>query len=206
MKNIKNIALLSISIFSMFDILCIGDNIGKVAAEALSEGLKEAAKTVGSDATQEIVKAAQIFSDTGIEATKITTDGAVELAKITSDNVAKASKELGADAVKALYPVVGAVIFFYGVKDLVNAGKDFYAYVYPSEEKVAKIEEAREKIQFYEAKRNFRDCLIKNIKGQMNGSGLPSACEELANLFIIAGSKDAFIEMSENFKFAHSRT
>lgn len=201
MKNIKKIAFYSILSLSILKMSCKGEHMFERAAKILGDSGIEATK---------------IAADAGLEATRLTTQAALDATKLTaeagkivgenavtvSEKAIKASEKFGSEAAKVLAPVAGVAVIIYGASTVVDMGARLYDYNNPDEEKKARLSQAREINDYIGAKRAFRTCLKNNLKTtQRNASGIPTSCEDLANMFAIAaGSRTELDEMTEVFK------
>lgn len=196
MKTIKKTTFYAtLTLLVIKNLYPVKEHMFERASKVIAEGVVDATKIL-SDASVEGAKGI------GIEATKIVSDAGIEATKILKEGAVKSSEQVGLAAAKQLTPYIGAAICIYGLKQVADAGIEVYAYNFPSEEKTAKINEAREKNSFYDAKRNLRTCLLNNGKTQKNSSGIPVACEELGRIFTVIGGQSQFEEMKENFKTA----
>lgn len=180
-----------------------GRKSDKIASAAFEESVKTASKAGVTMARDIGVESTKVFVNGGLEAAKIAADTGLEVSKIAADGVVKSSERVGLAATQELAPYVGAAVCIYALKEVATIGSDLYEYNYPGEEKKAKINEAREKNEFYDAKRNFRSCLINNSKAQRNNSGLPVACEDLGRMFTMMAGRGALDDMTETFKAAY---
>lgn len=161
----------------------------------------EMAQKFGSESTK-------IAAEAGLGVTKLTTQAALDATKLTteagvkaSENAIIASERFGVDAAKVFAPIVGAAVLVYGASTVVDMGTRLYVYNNPDEDKKARDNQAREVNEYIDAKRAFRTCLKNNLNTQRNTSGIPTACENLANMFAIAaGSRSGLDEMTETFK------
>lgn len=177
MKNIKKALLYAVFTPVMMNVLGMGSSLGKEAAKELATASVEVAK---------------ITAVASVDVTKIAAKGAVE----SSEKVALA-------ATKELAPYIGAAVCIYGLKESAYVAADLYDYFKPDEEKQERIKEAREKNEFYDAKRELRGCIMQNNKGQRSEFGTPQACDNLVRKFILVAGRNAFNDMAENFKAAY---
>lgn len=109
-----------------------------------------------------------------------------------ADNVEKITKAI---------VVIGtiALIAYMGI-EIIKSCKDIYLYFNPTEEKKEAIRKAIEKIAYLDSERNFRECLMKNAKQQLNETGFPVDCEECGHVFAQTAGKEAFNEMVKLFR------
>ena len=179
----------------------ITDRVLPVAQKIAEQGL-EASKSI-ADATivlgESHVTATQIAAD----ALKTASEAALEATTIATEGVVVASRTFGSEAIAKVIPALGAAAGIYSFYKLGYACADIYAYFYPSEEKKALINKAREKNRFFEAKQEFRACLMKNGKSPRNVIGRPCACEDLANVFAMVSGESELDSMTTTFQRAY---
>ena len=131
-----------------------------------------------------------IGSDFGKNAAEKLCDTVDKNANKLSDAAEKLSSsadKLG-DAAKTFGVCISAA--YVGIK-VVELGRDGYAYCYPSEEKKNSEAKAAQEYKFLVAKREFRECLVKNGKEKRDHAGIPIFCTDQAcNLAIAGGEAD----------------
>jgi len=207
MKNIKKTSLYFVLAFSIFKLSCVGENLGLSGLTKLSNSIEKTAEVfsaTGVQAAQGLgVESTRIAANAAVEATQIAANAGIEVANITAQGAITASERFGLKAAKQLAPAVQAAVAIYGCGQVYVIGKDIYSSRNPDEENTARINEAREKNQYYDARRVFRSCLMTNARTERNASGLPTACEDLAQQFIMAAGKSGFEEMAETFRTAY---
>src|SRR4029077_8895204 len=107
--------------------------------------------------------------------------------------VPEASKNLALDGAKELansadkfIAVADIAVVTIGLimvaKHVYYVGKDVASYMCPSEEKKDRESKAQENFEKRIAKKEFRNCLIKNNKCSRNQFGRPKECEQAAQL------------------------
>jgi len=93
------------------------------------------------------------------------------------------------------------------VKELYYLAKDTTSYFFPTKEQIASALEAHKECEILEAKKTFRDCLIKCLKDksgyEINASGRPTMCEQAAQMLESLGGKNEAVELTENFQYLH---
>ncbi len=181
----------------------IGFDAAKIAAEA---GIKatQIASSAAIDGAQRIgVDAADKVSMALLKATQTTAGATKDISKDIVDGMVKSSATIGSEAVEKLVPVASAIAGVYAVGKVIHVGVDIYKYNYPDEKERALREDAKERIAVITTKRGFRECLMKNAKGQRNKVGLPIACEECGNAFAMTAGGAAYQDMTETFKMTY---
>lgn len=99
-----------------------------------------------------------------------------------------------------LNAIAGAAVGVYALTQLYAIGKDIHESMNPSEVKKALIAEAHERVKLLDAKREFRTCLMKNAHTPRNASGIPSACDDLGDMFATMAGRAEFEQMTALFK------
>ncbi len=204
-----------IAYIAILNIPCMGyEHMGERLGKSMAKGLEESSQTISqagiemaqivSSATTESaqkigVDAAEKASTALLEATKITAETSKDRSKEIAEGVVKSSEIIGS-AIQQLVPLAYIGITILGIKEVVNFGRVLYKDMYPDAEKITKIKKAEEEIASIDAKRSFRECLIKNSNEARNNDGIPQKCEECGEIFAMTVGRGAFQEMVETFK------
>ncbi len=100
---------------------------------------------------------------------------------------------------KHLTTAVGAALCLYSASQLYSMVRDIQEQNTQSEEKKARINEARRMNELINAKRGFRNCLINHINSPRNDSGRPVACEDLASMLAMIAGQAELDKMTTTF-------
>jgi hypothetical protein len=122
-----------------------------------------------------------------------------------------ASSQLGVQAANTLakvgntaVAVAGVGVAAYSVVQLYPIGKEIVSYAFPSEEQkkqqAASLLDAERRLKSLETQDKFSDCLIVNRLKDKSESGLPRACEEIADAMISFGFHDHVAKTAAYFK------
>ncbi len=98
--------------------------------------------------------------------------------------------------------IVALAISVYAVNELYPIACNIASYFFPSEEQIARTAAAVKSNKIFEAKKTFRDCLIKSLekKGyETNASGIPTVCEQAAQMLEKVGGKNEADTLTETF-------
>lgn len=106
-------------------------------------------------------------------------------------------------SLKSLNTAAQITLAIYCAAKLCVVAKDLYDYCYPSETQKAITQAAAKVNKLFRAKQGFRTCLMNNATSPRNDSGIPTACQELANAFGAVAGQPALDEMTTNFKDAY---
>lgn len=189
-KNVFNNLILVIFIFNF--ISCSAHGAGEKAVIAGGKAL---------------IESTHVVSDALIEVTTIATKGGIEMSQIAGDAGVKASEGIGLKSTEvasdAFSKIAIIAMSLYGVKLIIDIGRDAYTYFNPGEEKIARIKAARKINEIFDIEFEFKDCLLKNPKALRNSDGCPVACEELAQKFCTLVGRSELIEITENFKYVY---
>lgn len=211
MQKIKRILFYSIIIFSiMRSPHCYASNEWfEAAGKQVRNGVEKAGNIVGDAITK---AAPSMGKELGEKLPALGSDGA----KILSDGLANQLPTVGTNAATILGDKVtllgdkvtlvgGAAIGAYSFFQLYLIGKQIRDDKYPGEEQKARINAAHEKNQAFDAKQEFRTCLINNTKTPRNASNRPTTCENLASMFAMMAGRAELDDMTENFKTAYPK-
>jgi hypothetical protein len=84
--------------------------------------------------------------------------------------------------------------------ELYYVAKGTKSLLLPTKEEQIHVEEVEKEIKSFDAKKEFRSCLMKHRATSERGpSGLPSACEEAALMFAVLGKREEVKKMTETF-------
>ncbi len=100
---------------------------------------------------------------------------------------------------KGLATVAGTAVGLYGVSKLYTIASGINEQNVSSDDKKARINLARQKNDLFAARKEFKSCLMKNIKTERNDSGRPVACEDLASIFAMIAGKSELDQMTTTF-------
>lgn len=98
-----------------------------------------------------------------------------------------------------LATAAGAALCVYSASQVYTMARDIYKQNTQSEEKKVRINEARQKNGLFAARKEFRSCLMRNIKAEKNDSGRPVACEDLASMFAAMAGKSELDQITTIF-------
>ncbi len=134
--------------------------------------------------------------------------GMVEVATIVTPAIENASTTFGSDAAGKVAAVgdkfaviSGAAVCVVAVVQTASLVKDLGAAVFPSNEQKARELEYADKYNYLLKKKELNDCLVKNAYHKKGLSGLPSICEETAEMFALAaGDDEEFNKLVNVFK------
>jgi hypothetical protein len=119
-----------------------------------------------------------------------------------------ASTQFGSDAAGKVAAVgdkfaviSGAAVCVVAVVQTASLAKDIASAVFPSNEQKARELEYSLKYNYLLKKKELKDCLVKNAYHKKGPSGLPSVCEETAEMFALAaGDDEEFNKLVNVFK------
>lgn len=81
-----------------------------------------------------------------------------------------------------------------------SVGKDIKSYFFPNKEEELQIVSARKKLKVDTARSKFKHCLVTNkLNSEINSSGCPVNCEELARVFVACGGRNELIDITAIF-------
>lgn len=161
----------------------------------------EAAKNLGLEGAKEvgdgIAKSLQHIDPTlGDQAAGTIGDKLKEVAP----TLGREAAEKIAPALENVSTVIGVGVAIYGTVQAASIAGDVYNHFNPDEEKMARINAARETNEYFDAKRGLRTCLINNAWTPRNEAGIPTVCENFSRTFRMIAGKSALDEMVTNFK------
>lgn len=85
-------------------------------------------------------------------------------------------------------------------KEAGRAGCAIKSYIKPSAKEKFDALKVKEKYKYLLARKTFKECLAKNVRGQRNSYGRPEECEELARMFAMVGGDEEIENMTGIFK------
>lgn len=132
-------------------------------------------------------------------AAKIGTDAAKNAVASTS----KSSSMLGAlfDQFNQIIAVVFTINTLRSLAvDAGRAASAIKSYIKPSDEEVVSSLRMNDAYEYLSARKNFKDCLVKNVQGKKNVAERPEVCENLARMFALIGGNNEIEELTKIFK------
>lgn len=218
MKNIKNnlfyviiiLSALNSSMTQSAGVLSAegGKEAAKALGESLANGFKNIDPTLGKQAAatlgDKLADGLQHIDPTlGNQAAGTLGDSLGDKLKEAAPTVALEAAAKLAPALEVTSIAASAGVAIYGTFKLVSTATDVYNHFNPDEEKIARINEAREKNEYFDAKRGLRTCLMNNAWKPRNDAGIPTVCENFSRTFRMIAGKAALDEMTTNFKNAY---
>lgn len=98
---------------------------------------------------------------------------------------------------------IGVGVAIYGTFKVASVAADVYNHFNSDEERMARINAARETNEYFEAKRGLRTCLMSNASTARNQVGIPTVCENFSRTFRMVAGQSALDEMTSNFTSAY---
>ena len=111
--------------------------------------------------------------------------------KATTSSIETVAGEKTLEKLSVAGPYVSVVVQVYYI------GQEIRKHNFPTEEERAHAFEVSEKYAFISAENEFQRCLMENRSTFERGfSGCPTACEDIARMFIMLGGKDEVNRMT----------
>ena len=121
----------------------------------------------------------------------------------------KVAKKAGKETLKE---VVNALDFLFTIRMLKSLVEDGYNvteaiadYVHGRTPKNIDHEEYKKICQYLEAKKKFKDCIIKNARKNVGGYGYPKECETLGKMFTAMGGYQDTKKITKIYKNMHKK-
>ena len=110
------------------------------------------------------------------------------------------------DQYKQVFKAVGTIGMLASLtRDTGRAACAIKSYVKPSDEEIVRALRVEEAYHYLLARKNFRNCLVENVRGKQNAAGRPEVCEQLVRMFVLAGGSREVETMLETFKKVHAQ-
>lgn len=167
----KKLIMLVLPLF-LCDYMVAVDSAG--VAETINHVINDSAKAVSAGAAKVAAKSAS-----------------------KSDLAKKALKK----RYKEVFKVLDTTYMTYSLcVDFIHACQVINRYMQEGDKETISDLQVEEACKYVRGRIIFKDCLIKNARGEINSAGRPAVCEEFARMFALAGGSAEIGEITETFK------
>lgn len=201
-------------IFATINLSCAGssEHMGERLGKSIRKGIEGASKNLSSGLDGASQNLANGLGEASQNISSAIAEGSTNLGSAANglaDGIEKGAEKFGTQAtqnlIDGLAPIAKVYVAYTVVKGAADVSKDLYNYAYPSLEKVAREEAAKETIATISTRRNFRSCLMNNATAPRNQFGIPKSCEDCGKNFAMAAGRGAFKEMVETFRETYNQ-
>lgn len=120
--------------------------------------------------------------------------------EIVATTVIEVASETFTQISEAVAPAWGVLSWIKLGVQVCSVAVEIKSYFIPNKEEESQVVGARKKLKVDTARSKFKHCLIANkLNSEINASGFPANCEELAHIFVACGGKNELIDMTSIF-------